>query len=133
MTELQPATRALEEMLKCSRSFAKKTEKQRTPPASELPPNTLEQLFHTVVIPDEDSLDFPIIEWSDEDDDTVKTEDCSHFQHRYPRRNTNEIPINEPPRKQCKSAAPCLVRCRTIFANLQILGSKGMEDMPSYA
>jgi hypothetical protein len=127
MTEFQPATRALEEMLKRSFGAALKDEKRKNPVGHQgSEPRKFDKLFHTVIIPDEESFDFPVIEWCDDDENVVKTDDSQH-RSLYQSQNGNCIASRASVTDDCRRNVPCLMRCRSILADLAVLGTLGME------
>lgn len=125
MTEFKPATRALEEMLKRSFDASLKDDKgPRTGPCA------FDKYFHTAIIQDEESFDFPIIEWCDDDGDNVVKSDDSQFQSLHPSHHSNVIAAQTSFADDCGRTIPCLTRCQSYFADLAILGSLSMECLP---
>jgi hypothetical protein len=89
-------------------------------------PCKFDKLFLTVIIPDEESFDFPVIEWCDDDENVVKTDDSQH-RSLYQSQNGNCIASRASVTDDCRRNVPCLMRCRSILADLAVLGTLGME------
>jgi hypothetical protein len=130
MAEFKPATRALEEMLKRSFGASMKDGKGTTSVEHQgTGPYAFDKLFHTVVVPEEESFDFPVIEWCDDDDNVVKSED-SQRRSLSQSQNANIIAARSSVADDCRRNIPCLMRCRSFLADLAILGSLGVESLP---